>query len=180
MKSKEQYLFEYESILKQTGTTQQKLNELNTRKQQLQYQSNSADQILSINQQVGTLSIQLEQLNKQSAIYKNELSALTYNDSNLKQRISNLESQYQTTLEAINTYDLMVILNGFSAKEGLELNQAQVLIKILSPEELIHTDVLKKACEMNHKEEFDKAIAKITDINFQDKDGKTIVTPSMV
>jgi chromosome segregation ATPase len=105
MKSKEQYLFEYESILKQTGTTQQKLNELNTRKQQLQYQSNSADQILSINQQVGTLSIQLEQLNKQSATYKNELSALTYNDSNLKQRISNLESQYQTTLEAINTYD---------------------------------------------------------------------------
>jgi ankyrin repeat protein len=180
MKSKEQYLFEYESILKQTGTTQQKLNELNTRKQQLQYQSNSADQILSINQQVGTLSIQLEQLNKQSAIYKNELSALTYNDSNLKQRISNLESQYQTTLEAINTYDqaftdIMVILNGFSAKEGLELNQAQVLIKILSPEELIHTDVLKKACEMNHKEEFDKAIAKITDINFQDKDGKTIL-----
>jgi hypothetical protein len=42
MKSKEQYLFEYESILKQTSTTQQKLNELNTRKQQLQYQSNSA------------------------------------------------------------------------------------------------------------------------------------------
>jgi len=48
MKSNEQYLTEYENILKQTQDEQQRLNELNSRKQMLQSNSINADQILSI------------------------------------------------------------------------------------------------------------------------------------
>ena len=180
MKNKEKYLSEYESILKQTDFARQRFNDLNNKKQELQNQSNSAEQILSIDNQVKALTIQLEQLNGQSLVQKNELNGLIYNDDILKQKISDLEKQYHDTKESVNKYDqafteMMIIFNGFSAKEGFKLNQAEVLTKILPPEELIHTDILKKACEMNHREEFDKVMGKITEINFQDKEGKTIL-----
>ena len=105
---------------------------------------------------------------------------MAQNDNNLKQEISSLEKKLKNTKEVTDKCDqaftdIMVILNGFSAKEGLKLNQAEILIKILPPEELMHTDILKKACEMNHQEEFDKAIEKITNLNFKDSDGKTIL-----
>ena len=84
MKNKEKYLSEYESILKQTDFARQRFNDLNNKKQELQNQSNSAEQILSIDNQVKALTIQLEQLNGQSLVQKNELNGLIYNDDILK------------------------------------------------------------------------------------------------
>ena len=184
MKSKEQYLSEYEDKLKQTSDYQHKLDHLNVQKQQFLNTVNVSTQIESINIEILDITAKLMELKNQSTQFTSELNQLSANDDSLKQKIFNLEKQYQTIQNTIHNYeeafiDIMVLLNGFSANEGLNLNQTQVLTEILPPEELMHTDILKKACAMNHREEFDKAIDKITNINFQDKEGKTLLMHSI-
>ena len=70
-----------------------------------------------------------------------------------------------------NLSGLDLLLNNFKTEEITNFNQSQYLTTSLSAEELVRTDVLKKACMIGDIEQFNKVIEKITEINFYDKTG---------
>ena len=87
MKSKEQYLSEYEDKLKQISDYQHKLDNLNVQKQQFLNTVNVSTQIESINIEILDITAKLMELKNQSTQFTSELNQLSANDDSLKQKI---------------------------------------------------------------------------------------------
>jgi hypothetical protein len=84
----------------------------------------------------------------------------------------NLNDQLQKTTS--NFQALMYLFDSYRKSKGITLNPSIVITKPIPAEELVHTDTLKEACKSKYQEGFDLALAKITDLDFQDSDGKKI------
>lgn len=98
-------------------------------------------------------------------------SKITANQlSHVLEQQANLSTQLQKQTNILQT--LKHLFNSYRESKGITLNPLVVITETISAEELAHTDVLKEASKSQHSAAFDIALAKITDLDYQDIDGK--------
>lgn len=89
-----------------------------------------------------------------------------------------LNDQLQKQVSISETFKHL--FNSYRELKGIALNPLIVITKTISAEELAHTDVLKEASKSKHTAAFDLALAKITDLDYQDSDGKTVLMHAII
>jgi serine/threonine-protein phosphatase 6 regulatory ankyrin repeat subunit B len=89
-----------------------------------------------------------------------------------------LNDQLQKQVSISETFKHL--FNSYRELKGIALNPLIVITKTISTEELAHTDVLKEASKSKHTAAFDLALAKITDLDYQDSDGKTVLMHAII
>ena len=67
------------------------------------------------------------------------------------------------------------ILGSFSEIEGKRLNQSSLMIETISSEAIKYTEEAKNAIKQSSIESLVKILDKISDINYQDSDGRTLL-----
>ncbi|WP_342268243.1 hypothetical protein [Candidatus Tisiphia endosymbiont of Empis tessellata] len=89
-----------------------------------------------------------------------------------------LNSQLQKQVSISETFKHL--FNSYRELKDIALNPLIVVTKNISAEELAHTDVLKEVSKSKHSEGFDLALAKITNLDYQDTDGKTVLMHAII
>lgn len=89
-----------------------------------------------------------------------------------------LSGQLQKQVNISETFKYL--FNSYRELKGIAVNPLIVITKTISAEELAHTDVLKEASKSKHTAAFDLALAKITDLDYQDSDGKTVLMHAII
>lgn len=128
-------------------------------------------ELLSSQQNLSHVQNQLYTTQNASGSAENQL-----NNSLLEQAY--LNNQLEVQNKAFNA--LTCLFDKYRESKGIVLNPSVVLTKVISAEELAHTDVLKEACKSKYAEGFNIGLAKLTNLDFQDSDGKTILMHAII
>lgn len=123
-------------------------------------------ELLSSQQTVSVLETQLSQAKSKGQEAQQKLSQASLKQSSL---ISTLDAQTQSFSA------LSHLFVSYSKSKGMQLNPSLVVTQMMSAEELASTDIMKESCRSRYKEGFDLALEKITNLDYQDSDGRTIL-----
>jgi ankyrin repeat protein len=74
----------------------------------------------------------------------------------------------------------MSILGTYSKSKGVKLNSTTLLTEVLPSEAIESSKILQDACAAKCIEGFNAALAKITHIDFQDPEGRTILMHAII
>jgi ankyrin repeat protein len=141
---------------------------------------------------IENLSSQLNRIQQESSLTQqnlyssqNQLSNAQRDNQSLSNQLSQMLSEQATLNAQLNTQNtvfsaLTHLFDQFRVSKGITLNPNIVITQTISAEELAHTDIMKEACKSNYKEGFDLALTKITNINFQDSDGRTVLMHAII
>lgn len=96
-------------------------------------------------------------------------------------QFSHLQTSDSALRLELNVFaSLTQLFTQYRESKGITVNPNIVLTQTISAEELASTDILREACKDNYKEGFDLALARITNIDFQDSSGKTILMHAII
>lgn len=113
------------------------------------------------------------------------LSSLTAELTNSERVLNNLYvSQASLESKIAEEENLLAeitgILNNFSAVNNRKLNTATLLVETLSPEDIARSEAAKEAVTTQSIESFDKVLEKVTNLNFRDAEGKTMLMHAII
>lgn len=174
-----------EELRKQVSDGNSALSRVQAQREQAEHKSEEFRQYDQVHSQVTGVFSQLSTARQQASNMESMLSglqsthrALSSENSALQQQQSESRQQLQT--QQIVFRDMMSILGTYSQAKGIKLNANTLLTEILPPEGIEQSKILQDACAAQCITDFDAALAKITNINFQDSEGKTILMHSII
>ena len=144
-------------------------------------------EIVSTNQQLAQIDNQEKEISKK----RNELDRkklgltsgikeLEISEQTLSRQLDASQREYQDTKKASDREkqalnNIMKMLDRYTAEKGVMLNSFTLDIQKLPASAIEDSGILQSLCEANDYNKFAEALDKITDFNYQDHNGKTIL-----
>lgn len=187
---------EYENLLSQINSNQSRLNSINSEVIRLRNEKSEvyrlrsqgesdANRLNTLKQQEYNYYQQLRQeqlenirLNTELKNLQRENTYLTNQSNVIEQQISQTKEYYRIKQDVTN--QINDILLGFRAKENISLNTGIIMSEIMPEQELFHSEAIINSIKKNHIEEFEAIMSNVSDIDFQDKNGKTLLMQSCI
>ncbi|MCC8483024.1 MAG: ankyrin repeat domain-containing protein [Rickettsia endosymbiont of Labidopullus appendiculatus] len=132
---------------------------------------NLSSELQQKQQELATIQGNLSNQQNQCQLAERQLSQALTQQATLNDQLQKLTNNFQALRHLCDLY---------REEKGIALNPDIIMTKIISAEDLAHTDILKEACKSRYKEGFDLGLAKITDLDYQDIDGKTILMHAII
>jgi serine/threonine-protein phosphatase 6 regulatory ankyrin repeat subunit B len=174
---------EYNDLSRQVTQINSTLSILQNQRVGLQNQLASAQQLTSLDNQITSATATRNQLQQQINILNAQLNARSSETQTVENNLSQLQAEQKILTEKKQIeeriyYELLVTLNRYRELKAEKLTPS--VVNILPPEELAKSKVLVDLTVSKCENEFDKALAKLTNIDFQDLEGKTTLMHALL
>ena len=144
-------------------------------------------EIVSTNQQLAQIDNQEKEISKKRNELDRKKQGLTsgikeleISEQTLSRQLDASQREYQDTKKASDREkqalnNIMKMLDRYTAEKGVMLNSFTLDIHKLPASAIADSGILQTLCEANDYNKFAEALDKITDFNYQDHNGKTIL-----